>query len=276
MLKIIKYDLKIPIIVIFVFSLFTVLLNGIFIGVIQQSDTLTLVTYTLSHTENVFLINSFIYVLFVVTICGVMWQKVVSCTELYEMAGVSPLKVGAARMLLVFLSTALFSLVLTACETTVDKVTVARLTELSSDIDSLYYNSLDFSIFSVYRLPASNLLLSFFNGIEAAVFFSTAFAYATASRRIKSKFVNVMIFACLAVLLGVTYFGLLSDINGKFPHLDLNKLSMPAPLVIRYVTDAESVGIIMLHNMLNAAIWIFFLLYTGLMFAIYSIRRKAI
>ncbi|NCA67456.1 MAG: hypothetical protein EOM87_05275 [Clostridia bacterium] len=284
MLKIIKYDLKSTGIIMTVMCMAALVINVIFWCILSNADAMQIS----GKLDSGGTFNVICYCIFVITIVGNMWRRMNSNTELFEMAGVSALKVGAARMLTVFVSVSLFAILLTLGENILFKIYNMRVEELASEAEEYIYiisqtstNETMFSMFAVNNMRWTNIFTPLFAGLYASILFTTSFLFATVNRRFKNMFASSVLLAGVVVLVLVLNFGVLNKINLYVPELNLNKLGVGGLIIERFGSefgniDYNNVLYMLNPNMLNMGFLLFQSLYVGLMFSVYSIRRKAI
>ncbi|NCA92703.1 hypothetical protein EOM82_05565 [bacterium] len=281
MLKIIKYDLK---------SI------GIIMTVMCMAALVVSITYCCLTANTIieqmrdklltgFTMNKAIYCIFVILMVGNMWRKVNSETELYEIAGVSPLKVGAARMLEVFVSVSIFAALLTLGESLLYKIYLTRAeavlqaAELPQEVlNALKNNCIHDAMFAVNGMRWTNIFTPLFSGLYISILFTTSFLFATVNRRIKHMFASSMLLGGLVILVLMLNFMVLNKINIYLPELNLNKAF---PIIERFSSNYAGkeythFEYLINPNLLNMGLLLFNGLYVALMFSIYSIRRKAI
>lgn len=284
MLKIIKYDLKSMGIVTAVFSIMAIILSIVFCIILSTANLVKI-------GENFYTactLNMLCYVAFVIAAAGNMWKRVNSNTELYEMAGVSPLKVGAARMLIVFVAVTLFAYLLTLGESILYKIFYSRMMEdyyfsirTPSFRDLTIISNYSNCMFALNGLKLTNIFTPIFAGMYISILFTTSFLFATLTRRFNNKLASSLVLGALVCLVIMLNFSVLNKINIYLPELNLNKLGVGGLIIERFGSgfagnEYTSFAYMMNPNLLNVGLLLYQALYVILMFSIYSIRRKAI
>lgn len=276
MLKIIKYDLKSTGIIMAVIGIVAIVTDAVFFIAASNS----LVEDVASKLIDGTMFNVGIYIIAAIAIIGNLWRKVNSDTELYEMAGVSPLKVAAARMLLVFAAISIIAVLLTILDTILYGIYLEKINEYSGIMQLFGRSRINETMFAINGMRWTNIFTPLFAGLYASILFTTSMLFATINRRLNSRFASTLLFAAIVTLVLLLNFGVMNKINLYLPELNLNKLGTGL-IIERFGCEFANkiygnICYILNPNLLNLGLLIFQGLYVALMFSIYSIRRKAI
>lgn len=281
MLKIIKYDLKSMGIVAAVFALAALIIDTVFIILIAQTN----IQLIGDKFDTACIINIFCFIVFVLAAAGNMWKRVNSNTELYEMAGVSPLKVGAARIFIVFAAVTAFAYLLTLGESVMYKILYSRIMQNYEffSANTTYTITLTnySSMFALNGLKWTNIFTPIFAGLNISILFTTSFLFATLTRRFDNKLASALVLGAMVILVVMLNFTVLNKINIYLPELNLNKLGVGGLIIERFGSrfggnEYGDLPYMINPNLLNMGLLLFQALYVALMFSVYSIRRKAI
>lgn len=282
MLKIIKYDLKSTGIIAAVFALAALIVNTVFIILIAQTDMRQIG----DKFDTGCTLNMVCFVVFVLAAAGNMWKRVNGNTELYEMAGVSPLKVGAARVFVVFASVTAFAYLLTLGESVMYRVFYTRLmrgfeyNSIDYSIALSYLNNISSSMFALNGMKWTNIFTPVFAGLNISIVFTTSFLFSTLTRRFDNKLASSLVLGAMVALAVMLNFMVLNKINIYLPELNLNKLGVGGQIIERFGNGFPSTysdfTYLINPNLLNMGLLLFQALYVALMFSVYSIRRKAV
>lgn len=289
MLKIIKYDLKSMGVVAGVIAIVTIIINIVFCSLATSAEIVTNISNSVDYPLSVLIYqalqaNLYLYIVLVIAVIFNMWRKVVKDTELFEIAGVSPLKVGAARMVLVFIIVTLFAILITVADSLLCHIYTQRISEYIAGGGTHYSSgitndiSIYSSMFAINGLNWTNYFTPVFAGLYAAILFTTSFLFVTINHRFNNMFFSAVVLFSLIILVLMLNFMVLHNINYLIPELNLNTIGIAGVLIERF--DAgyyyRDIKYLINPNMLNMGLLIFQTIYVSLMFSVYSIRRKAL
>lgn len=267
MLKMMKYDIK-SVIVIPLLAIFTALVIMIteLITIGDAQGSISELTSTFSVFSNLYLIC---YIIAAIAVIGFLWKKSSTDIELYEMAGISPLKVGASRMLLTFISMTVVSAVLTVIDTSLNGYFVNKF----STLPYIPYGG----IFTIYQLPWTNIFTPLVMGLFMAVIYTSSFLFAMVNRRIRNNLISTFLLGGVIALVVILNVSVVNHINLNLAVLNLNKLF--GVLIIErcgpmFSPQYQSISYLICPNFLNLGFLAFQGFYVTLMFSAYSLRRN--
>lgn len=263
MLKIMKYEVKrISSLLIYILFIVTVIFLSILITIKSNSNSLVI----RSVSESYYFTNLASYLIAGIFIIGYMFYRTESCTELYEMAEITPLKVGLIRMGIVFLSIVIIASMLMVYE--------SIIVFLSN------YQTIDMS-FSVIGQSKISILKPVFMGLYGSILYTTSFMTSTVNRRLIGKLASTFALGSMLVLIALVNFSLINNINMLTPALNLNKYGATGLIFEEYGLNYmssyyQTIGYLINPNFLNVGFIIFQALFVCLMFSVYSMRRKVV
>lgn len=262
MLKVVKYDIRSAAL----FPAFImIVLTAFFFWGLRAINVELSTTYSMVHAAFLGMLpglNMLCYLMSLVIVIGVLGWKSSKDIELYEMAGVSPIRVGLIRMLLVFIIMTTVALYITLLET----LTVTY------SINKSGHDIVRYFIFSIYGQGISSILLPVFMGIFATVIYSTSLLFATVTRRCEREIFKVLILSAVIAFFIWSQLVVAYRIDFIMSILNLNKYGAYGPIIPLSI-NYDAINIIML-NYLNIGLVLYHGLYVLTMFIIYSLRRK--
>lgn len=260
MLKIMKYDYK-SVLSYAAFIILLALIMFVYVLSIVGNDTITLLQQT--YIALYAIIDFLLYLVGIGLVIAVMSSKSINGVELYEMAGISPIKVAVSRLIMVFIAITSLVLVITLLETTMERY--------ATSVEK--FDRLDFLVFSTHNQGIALLLKPLFMGIFATVVYSSSLMVATMLRRIDRDVFKVIIIGCVCVFVVWAHIIVVYRIDFVASSLNMNNWGLlPAIPVER---DIEIINMIR-PNYLNIMLIAYHSLYVGAMLTIYSLRRKLV